>query len=156
MKKCQSLGITGSSLQMRQTEAQRDKDKEIKKEIKVIQMVYLVEQASVGAPSYVTLANPMDCSPPVSSVHGILQARILEWVAISYSRGSSRLRDRTCSSRITAEPPGKSRYHRKRNEKRLCGPAHHCWHSCAGACPHGPGPAAPRPPLWDPFSRTKR
>ena len=32
----------------------------------------------------------MDCSPPCSSVHGILQARILEWVAISFSRGSSR------------------------------------------------------------------
>ena len=36
-----------------------------------------------------TLCNPMDCSPPGSSVHGILQARILEWVAISSSRGSS-------------------------------------------------------------------
>ena len=36
-----------------------------------------------------TLCNPMDCSLPGSSVHGILQARILEWVAISYSRGSS-------------------------------------------------------------------
>ena len=35
----------------------------------------------------------MDCSPPGSSVHGILQARILEWVAISLSRGSSRPRD---------------------------------------------------------------
>ena len=35
------------------------------------------------------------CSPPGSSVHGILQARILEWVAISFSRGSSRPRDRT-------------------------------------------------------------
>ena len=33
--------------------------------------------------------DPMDCSPPGSSVHGILQARILEWVAISFSRGSS-------------------------------------------------------------------
>ena len=32
--------------------------------------------------------NPMDCSPPGSSVHGILQARTLEWVAISFSRGS--------------------------------------------------------------------
>ena len=41
---------------------------------------------------YKTLT-PMDCSPPGSSVHGILQARILEWVAISYSRGSSRARD---------------------------------------------------------------
>ena len=36
-----------------------------------------------------TLCNPVDCSPPGSSVHGILQARILEWVAISSSRGSS-------------------------------------------------------------------
>ena len=35
------------------------------------------------------LFDPMDCSPPGSSVHGILQARILEWVAISFSRGSS-------------------------------------------------------------------
>ena len=36
-----------------------------------------------------TLCNPMDCSPPSSSVHGILQARILEWVAISFSREST-------------------------------------------------------------------
>ena len=36
---------------------------------------------------------PVDCSPPTSSIHGILQARILEWVAISFSRGSSRPRD---------------------------------------------------------------
>ena len=39
--------------------------------------------------------DPMDCSLPGSSVHGIFQARILEWVAISFSRGSSRLRNRT-------------------------------------------------------------
>ena len=36
-----------------------------------------------------TLFNPMDCSPPGSSAHGISKARILEWVAISFSRGSS-------------------------------------------------------------------
>ena len=36
-----------------------------------------------------TLCDPVDCSPPGSSVHGILQARILEWVAISFSKGSS-------------------------------------------------------------------
>ena len=41
------------------------------------------------AKSCLTLCNPMDCSPPGSSVHGILQARILEWVAIPFSRGSS-------------------------------------------------------------------
>ena len=41
------------------------------------------------------LCNPMDCSPSGSSVHGILQARILEWVAMPSSRGSSQPRDRT-------------------------------------------------------------
>ena len=44
----------------------------------------------------------MDCSPPDFSVHGILQARILEWIAISFSRGSSWPRDRTQVSRITS------------------------------------------------------
>ena len=39
------------------------------------------------AQSCPTLCDPVDCSPPGSSVHGILQARILEWVAISFSRG---------------------------------------------------------------------
>ena len=42
-----------------------------------------------------TLCDPMDCSPPGSSVHGILQATILEWVAIPFSRGSSQSRDWT-------------------------------------------------------------
>ena len=45
--------------------------------------------------SYLTLCDPMDCSPPGSYVHGILQARILEWVAISSSRGSSQPREQT-------------------------------------------------------------
>ena len=47
------------------------------------------------AQSCLTLCKPMDCSPPGSSVHGILQASILEWVAMSFSRGSSKPRDRT-------------------------------------------------------------
>ena len=47
------------------------------------------------AQSCPTLCDPMDYSPPGSSVHGILQARILEWVAISFSRGSSQPRDWT-------------------------------------------------------------
>ena len=42
-----------------------------------------------------TLCDPMECNPPGSSVHGILQARVLEWVAISSSRGSSQPRDQT-------------------------------------------------------------
>ena len=55
---------------------------------------------------------PVDCSLPGSSVHGILQAIILKWVAISFSRGSSQLRDQTGSptleaDALTSEPPGK-------------------------------------------------
>ena len=56
--------------------------------------------------------NPMDYSPPGSSVHGILQARTLEWVAISFSRGSSQAKDRTLIFALagrffTTEPPGR-------------------------------------------------
>ena len=65
--------------------------------------------------SSLTLFDPMDCSPPGSSVHGILQARILEWVAMPSSRGSSQPRNQnfvSCDSCIaggffTTEPPGK-------------------------------------------------
>ena len=42
-----------------------------------------------------TLCDPMDCNPPGSSVHGISQARILEWVALSSARGSSWSRNQT-------------------------------------------------------------
>ena len=59
-----------------------------------------LESESEVAQSCPTLCDPMDCSPPGSSAHGILQARILEWVAISFSRGSSRPMDRTQVSRI--------------------------------------------------------
>ena len=47
-----------------------------------------------------TLCNPMDYSPSGSSVHGIFQARILEWIAISSSRRSSQSRNQTCVSYI--------------------------------------------------------
>ena len=64
-----------------------------------------------------TLCDPMGCGPPGSSVHGILQARILEWVAIFFSRGSSQPRTEPGSpvspalagGFFTAEPPGKPR-----------------------------------------------
>ena len=48
--------------------------------------------------SCLTRCDPLDCSPPGSSVHGILQARMLAWAAISFSRGSSRPRAQTCVS----------------------------------------------------------
>ena len=64
------------------------------------------------AQSCLTFCDPTDCSLPGSSVHGISQARILEWVAISFSRGSSCPRDQIQVSCIaadssTSEPPGK-------------------------------------------------
>ena len=50
----------------------------------------------VHVQSCLTLCDPMDCSPPSSSVYGIFQARILEWVAVPSSRGSSGPRDQIC------------------------------------------------------------
>ena len=56
--------------------------------------LYLLYCMSVYAQSCLTLWDPMDSSPPGSSVYGIFQARILEWVAISFSKGSFWPRDR--------------------------------------------------------------
>ena len=56
--------------------------------------VYLVVQLCL------TVYDPIDCSLPGTSVHGILQVRILEWVATSFSRGSSRPRNQTQVSGI--------------------------------------------------------
>ena len=55
----------------------------------VIPVYHMHVCACLVVQSCLTLCGPMDCSPPGSSVHGISQARILEWVAISSSRGSS-------------------------------------------------------------------
>ena len=81
------------------------------------------------AQSCPTLCNPVDYSLPSSSVHGILQARILEWVAISFSRGSSQPRNRTWVSCIAGRrfilwatkiyvTYGKSQYHKNNPEGR--------------------------------------
>ena len=90
--------------------------------------------------SRVWLCNAMDSSLPGSSVCGILQTRILEWVAISSSRGSSRPRDWTrvsctsffASGFFTAEPPGKLwrtvwRFLKKLKAELLYGPAIPLW-----------------------------
>ena len=71
------------------------------------------ESESEVTQSRPTLCNPMDCSLPVSSVHGIFQARTLEWVAISFSRGSSNpgIESRSPTllqaDALLSEPPGK-------------------------------------------------
>ena len=61
---------------------------------------FILKRKKVKSLSRVRLCDPIDYSLPGSSVHGIFQARILEWVAISFSRGSSRPRDWTQVSRI--------------------------------------------------------
>ena len=72
-----------------------------------------VKKWSEVAQPFPTLCDPMDCSLPGSFIHGVFQARVLEWVAISFSRGSSWPRDRAWVSRIpcrnlSSEPPGKT------------------------------------------------
>ena len=65
----------------------------------------LLDKACMPAKSLqscLTLCDPMNCNPPGSSVHKILQARILEWVAIPFSKGSSWTRDWTCVSYVSA------------------------------------------------------
>ena len=79
-----------------------------------VQLHLLTQQCS-DSQLCLTLCNPMDCSLPGSSVHGILQVRILELVAIAFSRGSSRPRDRIHISyllhwqldSLSLVPPGK-------------------------------------------------
>ena len=68
--------------------------------------------------SCLILCDPMDCSPPGSSVHGILQAKIVEWVAIPFSRVSSQPRNRTQVSNIAAS----LFYHlsHQRSPKQIC------------------------------------
>ena len=67
------------------------KDKNIKSEREVAQLCP-------------TLCDPIDCSLPGSSARGILQARVLEWVAVSFSKRSSQPRDQTQVSHIAGRP----------------------------------------------------
>ena len=69
-------------------------------ELLVLKDTLVVVVIVLDAQLCLTLYDPMDCSPPSSSVHGIFQARILEWVAVPFSRGSSRPRDQTLVSFI--------------------------------------------------------
>ena len=68
--------------------------------IKFVQIYFLWKRRCLVAQSGLTLCDPMDCSVPGSSDNGVLQARILEWVAIPFSRGSSQPRDETWVSCI--------------------------------------------------------
>ena len=83
---------------------------EPERQIKVVKRILCCGLVTKLCP---TLCDPMDCSPPGSSVHGICQARILEWVAFPFSRASSQPRDHThvsisAGGFFTTEPPKKS------------------------------------------------
>ena len=71
--------------------------KDFYKILKIISILFCAKSLQ----SCTTVCNPMKCSLPGSSVHGILQARILKWVAMTFSRGSSWLRYHTCGSYIS-------------------------------------------------------
>ena len=55
----------------------------------------LIQEKALVTQSCLTPCDTMDCRTPVSSIHGLLQARILEWVVIPFTRGSSQPRDQT-------------------------------------------------------------
>ena len=63
--------------------------------LNIIQFECFLEKVKVKVKSRPTLCSPMDCSLSGFSVHGIFQARVLEWIAVSFSRGSSWPRNRT-------------------------------------------------------------
>ena len=93
--------------------------KDINRQIKV-------KCGAVKSLSRVRLCDPMDCSPPGSSVHEIFQARVLEWVAISFSRGPSWPRVESGSPALQAdilpsEPPERRRRNQERRRKWVSG-----------------------------------
>ena len=79
----------------------RTTDLDLNEEAAEVNMIMLCCAVCLVAQSYPTLCNPMDCSLPGSSVHGILQTRKQEWVAIPSSMGSSQPRDQTQVSCVT-------------------------------------------------------
>ena len=83
--------------------------------------------------------DPLDCSPTGSFVHGTFQAGILEWVAISYSRGSCRPRDGTPISCVSCAG-GQLLYHCATWEAQTAGPAPEDWQPAAVACCWWPSP----------------
>ena len=105
--------------------------KKKKKEENAPERNYSGLSESVVAQSCLTLCNPMDCSLPGSSTHGIFQARILEWVANSFSRGTSQPRDWTLVSDISST--GRQVLYHYRHRERSIGTAwflfFHYWYS---------------------------
>ena len=113
--------------------------------------------------SCLTLCDPMDCSPPVSSVHGIFQVRILEWVAIPFPRGSSQTRNRThvfCIGRL-GSLLSESNYKKIRKQKKWEFYSIVFWKSSVTSKPSRPyedsiPPAPPRAEQETPYIREEK
>ena len=86
---CEILKCTKKIVQLRQRDTDREKGRRVRTERRETGPVDLHGKELAGK-SCRTLCDPLECSPPGSSVHGILLARTLEWAAIPFSRGSSR------------------------------------------------------------------
>ena len=84
--------ISGQDLRMGSKPSSKDSPNN---ETMWVTVFYCLSVSVLATQSCLILCNPMDYSLPGSFVHGILQTRILEWVTIPFSRGSSRSRDRT-------------------------------------------------------------
>ena len=82
-----------------EAKTQRSQEKDTR--LLVMTPIDQVEVKVLVTQSCLTLCDPMDCSPPGSSVYGILLARTLEWVAMPSSKGSSQPRYQTQVSRVT-------------------------------------------------------
>ena len=98
IRKTQVSPSSSWNLIVHMNEVQKDESLECKGQRRITaetQEVSACVYVCVCTLSPVWLCDPMDCSPPGSSVHGISQARILEWVAFSFSRGSSYSWDQT-------------------------------------------------------------
>ena len=98
-KKCKKAKWLSRRLYQEMREGERRKGKTHPAECRAQRTARRGEKRAKSL-SRVRLCDPMDCSLPGSSVHGILQARVLRWIAIAFSRGSSRPRNQTRVSRI--------------------------------------------------------
>ena len=89
--------ILGLKVEEKRAQDQRSNSKHCKKSGDLLHYAHM----HVVTLPCLTLCDPMDCRPPGSSVHGVFQAKVLEWVAISFCTVSSQPRDRTHVSHVS-------------------------------------------------------
>ena len=95
---CVSTGREGS---LGCEEGVNRSQKSVQEQLRSLRISYMFPFAARSQPAVVSDCDSVDCSPPSSYVHGVFQARILEWIAISSSRGSSHPNDQTVISCVS-------------------------------------------------------